>query len=226
MYRYWKRHFFYFFVQSRDIIPIWSAYFQLKAYSHLSYSFPEPNKKRNDSIITDYFHGQFKSTVRCPTCSLVSVTFDPFCTVSLPLPPGQLNRTNPILTISSACKKSLSLTIVPIGRLARPIKTMQSVKRKSKIRDLITSLEKYKKCDRYELHTFPLHSFSSDWLIVEIYNNRIHKIFMDNDSTSDICDNDIICAFEIRNNSNPLAIYLEYEGTVVFWILWPRTDPK
>lgn len=39
---------------------------------------------------------------------------------------------------------------------------------------------------------------------------------MDNDSTSDICDNDIICAFEIRNNSNPLAIYLEYEGELIF----------
>ena len=62
--------------------------------------------------------------------------------------------------------------------------------------------------------------FSSDWLIVEVYNNRIHKIFMDNDSTSDICDNDIICAFEIRNNSNPLAIYLEYEGELIFATFW------
>ena len=79
---------------------------------------------------------------------------------------------------------------------------MQSVKRTSKIRDLITSLEKYK--------TTP--GTSSDWLIVELYNNRIHNIFMDNDNISSICDNDIICAFEIRNNSNPLAIYLQYEG--------------
>ena len=35
---------------------------------------------------------------------------------------------------------------------------------------------------------------------------------MANDNTSDICDNDIIVAFEIRNNCNPLAIYLEYQG--------------
>ena len=37
------------------------------------------------------------------------------------------------------------MTIIPVGRLAHPIKTMLSVKRKSKISDVITSLEKYKK---------------------------------------------------------------------------------
>ena len=42
--------------------------------------------KRNNSIITDLFHGQFKSTLVCPECSKVSVTFDPFCFLSLPLP--------------------------------------------------------------------------------------------------------------------------------------------
>src|SRR3569833_2950649 len=31
-------------------------------------------------------HGQFKSTVRCPDCDKVSVTFDPFMSVSLPIP--------------------------------------------------------------------------------------------------------------------------------------------
>jgi len=145
----------------------------------------EAHLARNASIITDYFHGQFKSTVRCPDCKITSVTFDPFCTVSLPLPP--------------ACKKSLAMTIIPVGRLAHPIKTMLSVKRKSKISDVITSLEKYKK------------EKSSDWLVVEIYNNRIHKIFMATDNTSDISENDIIVAFELKNNSNPLAIYLEYQ---------------
>lgn len=42
--------------------------------------------KRNHSVIVDLFHGQFKSKLVCPTCSKVSVTFDPFCFLSLPLP--------------------------------------------------------------------------------------------------------------------------------------------
>lgn len=30
--------------------------------------------------------GQYKSKVICPTCKLESITFDPFTTVSLPIP--------------------------------------------------------------------------------------------------------------------------------------------
>ena len=43
-------------------------------------------RKRNDSIIVDTFHGLLKSTLVCPECQKISVTFDPFCYLSLPLP--------------------------------------------------------------------------------------------------------------------------------------------
>ena len=42
--------------------------------------------KRNDSVVVDTFHGLLKSTLVCPECEHVSVTFDPFCYLSLPLP--------------------------------------------------------------------------------------------------------------------------------------------
>lgn len=41
---------------------------------------------RNDSIILDLFHGQYKSTLVCAICSKVSVTFDPFLTLTVPIP--------------------------------------------------------------------------------------------------------------------------------------------
>ena len=41
---------------------------------------------RNESIITDLFHGQFKSTVDCSQCSRVSITFDPYMTLMVPIP--------------------------------------------------------------------------------------------------------------------------------------------
>ncbi|KAF9349159.1 CSN-associated deubiquitinating enzyme Ubp12 [Mortierella sp. AD094] len=44
------------------------------------------HKARNDSIIVDLFQGQYKSTLVCPKCSKISVTFDPFMYLSLPLP--------------------------------------------------------------------------------------------------------------------------------------------
>lgn len=37
---------------------------------------------RNNSIIVDLFQGQLKSTLVCPICSRVSVTFDPFMCVA------------------------------------------------------------------------------------------------------------------------------------------------
>ena len=46
----------------------------------------ENYKLRNDSVIVDIFHGLLKSTVQCPECDKISVTFDPFCYLSLPLP--------------------------------------------------------------------------------------------------------------------------------------------
>ena len=44
------------------------------------------HRRRNDSVIVDTFHGLFKSTLVCPECRKVSVTFDPFCYLSVPLP--------------------------------------------------------------------------------------------------------------------------------------------
>lgn len=43
-------------------------------------------KKRDDSVIADLFTGMYKSTLVCPVCSKVSITFDPFNNVTLQLP--------------------------------------------------------------------------------------------------------------------------------------------
>jgi ubiquitin carboxyl-terminal hydrolase 4/11/15 len=40
---------------------------------------------RNKSIIVDLMYGQLKSTVTCQECSNISITFDPFLTLSLPI---------------------------------------------------------------------------------------------------------------------------------------------
>ncbi|KAL6947291.1 hypothetical protein ACO0QE_002171 [Hanseniaspora vineae] len=44
------------------------------------------HKRRNDSIILDLFVGMYKSTLTCPSCNNVSLTFDPYNDLSLPLP--------------------------------------------------------------------------------------------------------------------------------------------
>jgi ubiquitin carboxyl-terminal hydrolase 4/11/15 len=43
-------------------------------------------RKRDDSIIADLFTGMYKSTLKCPECGKISITFDPFNNLTLPLP--------------------------------------------------------------------------------------------------------------------------------------------
>ena len=56
---------------------------QLQELGHKSW---EVHKLRHDSVIVDLCQGMYKSTIVCPVCQIVSVTFDPFMDLSVPLP--------------------------------------------------------------------------------------------------------------------------------------------
>ncbi|OHT02353.1 hypothetical protein TRFO_07210 [Tritrichomonas foetus] len=43
------------------------------------------HKYKNDSIVVDLFHGLLRSQVTCPLCHKMTVVFDPYMTLSLPL---------------------------------------------------------------------------------------------------------------------------------------------
>jgi ubiquitin carboxyl-terminal hydrolase 8 len=47
------------------------------------------HKKINNSIIIDLFHGLLKSTITCQTCGKQKVMFEPFISLSVPLPQGR-----------------------------------------------------------------------------------------------------------------------------------------
>uniref|UniRef100_A0A4W6FJE7 Ubiquitin carboxyl-terminal hydrolase n=1 Tax=Lates calcarifer TaxID=8187 RepID=A0A4W6FJE7_LATCA len=86
----------------------------------------ENHIKRNDSIIVDIFHGLFKSTLVCPDCSKVSVTFDPFCYLTLPLPMKK--------------ERTLEVYLVRLDPLAKPTQYKLTVPKVGYISDLCTSL--------------------------------------------------------------------------------------
>ncbi|KDO28974.1 hypothetical protein SPRG_06060 [Saprolegnia parasitica CBS 223.65] len=54
--------------------------------------------RRNDSVITDHFMGQLRSHVTCPVCQHESITFDPYMSLSLPLP----NETSILVSVYGA----------------------------------------------------------------------------------------------------------------------------
>ncbi|XP_047968129.1 ubiquitin carboxyl-terminal hydrolase 5-like isoform X2 [Salvia hispanica] len=81
---------------------------------------------RNDSIIVDVCQGQYKSTLVCPVCNKVSVTFDPFMYLSLPL---QFTAT-----------RSMTLTIFTCDGSALPAAYTLTVPKHGRCRDLVQAL--------------------------------------------------------------------------------------
>ncbi|ODQ65431.1 peptidase C19, ubiquitin carboxyl-terminal hydrolase 2, partial [Nadsonia fulvescens var. elongata DSM 6958] len=63
----------------------------IEAIAGLAEACWEAHKKRNDSIILDLFSGLYRSTLVCPVSNNVSITFDPFMDLTLPLPEKKRN---------------------------------------------------------------------------------------------------------------------------------------
>lgn len=73
--------------------------------------------RRNQSIIVDVFQGQYKSRVECPECKRVSVTFDPFMYLSLPVPSSDSKEVR--VTVVSAGRSPQQINLPVPRRLAR-----------------------------------------------------------------------------------------------------------
>eukprot|EP00063_Salmo_salar_P088149 XP_014062984.1 PREDICTED: ubiquitin carboxyl-terminal hydrolase 15 isoform X3 [Salmo salar] len=160
----------------------------------------ENHIKRNDSIIMDIFHGLFKSTLVCPICAKVSVTFDPFCYLTLPLPMKKertlevyLVRLDPLAKPTKhlpvlACLHLVNMTKVSLDPLAKPTQYKLTVPKVGYISDLCTSLS--------TLSGVPAEKM----IVTDIYNHRFHRIFATNENLSSIMERDDIYVFEVAVN--------------------------
>ncbi|XP_032840238.2 ubiquitin carboxyl-terminal hydrolase 4 isoform X1 [Tyto alba] len=136
----------------------------------------ENHRLRNDSIIVDIFHGLFKSTLVCPKCSKVSVTFDPFCYLTLPLP---LRR-----------DRLMEVTLVYADPQHRPVQYRVVVPMMGAISDLCESLSK--------LSGVP----AENMVVTDVYNHRFHKIFQMDEGLNHIMPKDDIFVYEVCKPSD------------------------
>lgn len=60
-----------------------------EAIKALGEKFRQNHYSRNDSVAMDLFNGFYKNTLRCPDCDRVSINFDAFSLLTLPLPVEQ-----------------------------------------------------------------------------------------------------------------------------------------
>ncbi|XP_013793412.2 ubiquitin carboxyl-terminal hydrolase 4-like, partial [Limulus polyphemus] len=136
----------------------------------------ENYQKRNNSIIVDTFHGLLKSTLVCPECSKISVTFDPFCYLSLPLP---VNK-----------ERQIEVFLVTLDSTKRPSQMKVTVPKEGCIKDLCNVLEK-------------LTGISADNLVVtDVYNHRFYKVYQGDDGLNSIMEKDETFVYELASAQN------------------------
>jgi len=131
------------------------------------------HRARNDSKVVDTFQGQFKSTVCCdnPTCGNVSVTFDPFMYLSLPL--GDQDRS-----------RTVRVNVVRVGGLGVTNHAVKVLKFGS-IADLKEALSK--DCG------VP----AGRMVIGEVWNHEIYRFYKPTEEIDLISTKDIIAAWEV-----------------------------
>lgn len=132
-------------------------------------------KLRNDSIVVDLFQGQYKSTVICPECHKVSINFDPFLYLSVPLP-----------------KKQKTVVVHFFRREPDqvPIKLYLRLNQDARVEDLKEEIFRKTKVLPKNLR------------VLEVYNRKIYKVFnRDDDSLMDITPKDLIFAFETLDSA-------------------------
>uniref|UniRef100_A0A665UWB3 Ubiquitin carboxyl-terminal hydrolase n=1 Tax=Echeneis naucrates TaxID=173247 RepID=A0A665UWB3_ECHNA len=139
------------------------------------------HRLRNDSIIVDIFHGLFKSTLVCPECSKVSVTFDPFCYLTLPLPMKK-DRTMEVFLVRSEPQ-------------SRPTQFRVVVPKLGTVTDLCSALSK--------LSGIP----PENMVVADVYNHRFHKIYRRDDSLNQIMEKDDIFVQEEDSERMNLPVY-------------------
>ena len=140
---------------------------------------------QNKSVIVDTFQGQFKSSVTCSTCDHVSVTFEPFMYLPVPLP--------------NALEKQLIVTFVssPVGasygcRCAPPVKYMINVHKHDRLMKVINTMKEMLKEEDVTLSQSYLQ-------LAEVKDNCILKLL---DPTSCVRNMEYDCSlyiFEIPN---------------------------
>uniref|UniRef100_H0WJJ3 Ubiquitin carboxyl-terminal hydrolase 4 n=1 Tax=Otolemur garnettii TaxID=30611 RepID=H0WJJ3_OTOGA len=135
----------------------------------------ENHRLRNDSVIVDTFHGLFKSTLVCPECAKVSVTFDPFCYLTLPLP---LKK-----------DRVMEVFLVPADPHCRP--TQWSLNLNAKELFLVFC------CILSGLGLNPPPSM----VVTDVYNHRFHKIFQMDEGLNHIMPRDDIFVYEVCSTS-------------------------
>ncbi|CAO2820219.1 unnamed protein product [Amaranthus hypochondriacus] len=171
-----------------------------KLYTQIGYTEGIPDQRmadecwqiylaRNDSIVVDLCHGQFRSKLVCPVCRRVSVTFDPFVYLSLPLP--------------STTMRTMTVTLLNTDGIMPPSQLTVTVPKCGRCKDLIQALSTA--CSLQDDETLS---------VAEVYCHFILRYLEDpSDSLALIRDHDFLVAYRLPKESenSQLVVFMHQE---------------
>lgn len=73
--------------------------------------------KRENSIIVDLFYGQYKSTITCPECLHISISYDPFIHLCVPLPNSQCSVKIKYFPVNELQCKEIDVNLIENSRV-------------------------------------------------------------------------------------------------------------
>jgi ubiquitin C-terminal hydrolase len=138
--------------------------------------------QRNNSFIQNLFQGQFRSALICPSCSTRSCTFDPYVSISLPLPQRE---TKPVYVTVVYRSTSRKMKVFGVN-----------VSINSSIKELRSKLAELCVVNRRHL------------VLADLHPDGFHRTFYDDQHISVIYSNDLVFAFECPpyRGDNPEAL--------------------
>lgn len=143
-----------------------------QAIIELGETYRRNHKARNDSVAMDLFSGFYKNTMECPVCDKISITFDPFSSLTVQLP------------IESTFQHTI--TFVPLN--GAPINHAVDIDKNASIKTLKDNIAS----------KHPGVTGDRLWM-VEVYNHKIYKVFENQLSIAEanLQANDYIFVYEL-----------------------------
>eukprot|EP00494_Astrolonche_serrata_P030109 UN30376 len=139
--------------------------------------------KRNNSVLTDLTHGQLKSRVQCPKCDRISITFDPFCCLSLPIPTDD--------------SKLQIITYIPYNPPSDfvPVSYGIKINKTASVKDLKSEVVKKLKLENTKIENL--------W-VCDVYNGKVHTLLKDDQCVRRLQNptSDDIFIFEVKPYNN------------------------
>ncbi|KAG4395407.1 hypothetical protein GLYMA_20G217800v4 [Glycine max] len=137
---------------------------------------------RNDSLIVDVCQGQYKSTLVCPVCGKISITFDPFMYLSLPLP--------------STVTRTMTITVFYCDGSGLPMPYTVTVLKHGSCRDLCQALGIACCLKSDEM-----------LLLAEVYEHKIYR-YLENpmEPLNSIKDDEHIVAYRVKSGARKTKV--------------------